>query len=320
MSNEIIESHYETLRTISGRFQQHTEVVQQTLQQLTTTLEELRNRGYMGEDAEVLFSKMDEEVLPQVKRFGNALDLSSQTIHNIASRIEEAEEHAANQVSKQESGGGTGTPDSSATGSPVVYTVVPGDNLTRIAERYGTTVAELVAANNIANPNLIYPGQQLIIPGQYTPSPGGSMPSGTLTDFQRQFVGQKSNRMQGWGCVAYVLDNAYVPWATPSSAPGNANEWVAKARAFAAAHPEYGITIDQTPRPGSILCQTGGGSGYGHVGIVDNTNGNSYLLRSADTWQNGQTCPQGGWFNENSRWETTRGDRWFIHFPWMENS
>lgn len=41
------------------------------------------------------------------------------------------------------------------------YTVVSGDNLTKIANKYGTTVNQLVSWNNIANPNLIYPGQKL---------------------------------------------------------------------------------------------------------------------------------------------------------------
>jgi murein DD-endopeptidase MepM/ murein hydrolase activator NlpD len=39
------------------------------------------------------------------------------------------------------------------------YTVVKGDNLTRIASRNGTTVAELVRINNIKNANLINVGQ-----------------------------------------------------------------------------------------------------------------------------------------------------------------
>lgn len=53
-------------------------------------------------------------------------------------------------------------PGSSNKGSSAVYyTVVTGDNLTKIANRYGTTVNQLVAWNNIANPNLIYPGQKL---------------------------------------------------------------------------------------------------------------------------------------------------------------
>jgi murein DD-endopeptidase MepM/ murein hydrolase activator NlpD len=41
------------------------------------------------------------------------------------------------------------------------YTVVRGDNLTRIAARYGTTVAKLVEINGIKNANLINVGQVL---------------------------------------------------------------------------------------------------------------------------------------------------------------
>lgn len=43
----------------------------------------------------------------------------------------------------------------------VYYTVVRGDNLSKIAYRYGTTTKQLVEWNNIKNPNLIYPGQVL---------------------------------------------------------------------------------------------------------------------------------------------------------------
>ena len=41
------------------------------------------------------------------------------------------------------------------------YTVVKGDNLTKIAKKFGTTVNQLVAWNNIQNKNLIYAGQKL---------------------------------------------------------------------------------------------------------------------------------------------------------------
>lgn len=41
------------------------------------------------------------------------------------------------------------------------YTVVSGDTLWDISERYGVTVAELVAKNGIENPALIYPGQTI---------------------------------------------------------------------------------------------------------------------------------------------------------------
>lgn len=44
-----------------------------------------------------------------------------------------------------------------------VYIVQPGDTLSGIAARYGTTWQALAAANGITNPDLIYPGQAVTI-------------------------------------------------------------------------------------------------------------------------------------------------------------
>lgn len=49
----------------------------------------------------------------------------------------------------------------SSSSSAEYYTVQKGDNLSKIASKYGTTVNQLVSWNNISNPNLIYPGQKL---------------------------------------------------------------------------------------------------------------------------------------------------------------
>lgn len=46
-----------------------------------------------------------------------------------------------------------------------IYTVAAGDTLSAIASRYGTSVAAITAANpQITNPNLIFPGQVLVLP------------------------------------------------------------------------------------------------------------------------------------------------------------
>ena len=47
--------------------------------------------------------------------------------------------------------------------TPKWYVVRPGDTLTKIAEKFGTTVQRLMWLNDISDPNLIYPRQRLRI-------------------------------------------------------------------------------------------------------------------------------------------------------------
>lgn len=62
------------------------------------------------------------------------------------------------------------------------HTVRAGETLKTIAARYGTTWQNLAALNNLANPNFIYVGQQLVIrggtqqpPPVVNPPPGGGV-------------------------------------------------------------------------------------------------------------------------------------------------
>lgn len=56
-------------------------------------------------------------------------------------------------------------------GPPRRYQVQPGETLSEIAKRFGITVEDIVRENAIANRNLIYPGQSLVIPGVRPPEP-----------------------------------------------------------------------------------------------------------------------------------------------------
>jgi LysM repeat protein len=54
---------------------------------------------------------------------------------------------------------------SAAEAQGVTHVVQRGENLSRIAARYGTTVQAIMNANGLRNPNFVYVGQRLTIPG-----------------------------------------------------------------------------------------------------------------------------------------------------------
>lgn len=56
-------------------------------------------------------------------------------------------------------------PVQAQSGDGPVYIVQPGDSLSSIASRFSVTLTELMAANNISDPNQLAAGQQLVIPG-----------------------------------------------------------------------------------------------------------------------------------------------------------
>jgi LysM repeat protein len=57
-------------------------------------------------------------------------------------------------------------------GQLITVTVKSGDNLAKYTRTYGVSGASIIAANNLPNPNLIFPGQTITIPvvKSFTPS------------------------------------------------------------------------------------------------------------------------------------------------------
>ncbi|MBV9509901.1 MAG: LysM peptidoglycan-binding domain-containing protein [Caulobacteraceae bacterium] len=54
---------------------------------------------------------------------------------------------------------------------PAIVVLHPGDNLTRIAAQYGTSVDAILVANGLPNANRIYAGQSLVIPSAEAATP-----------------------------------------------------------------------------------------------------------------------------------------------------
>lgn len=109
------------------------------------------------------------------------------------------------------SGGGSGTNYSPGTAEhaedkATYYTVRSGDTLSGIAQRFNTTYQAIAEKNGISNPNLIYPGQRLLISGKYASSSGASG-SGTYT-------------VRSGDCLSTIGSRLGVSWRSIAAANG----------------------------------------------------------------------------------------------------
>ncbi len=139
-------------------------------------------------------------------------------------------------------GGSTAGPTMSPSG---VHVVQRGENLFRIALRYGMTYRTLAAANGIANPNRVYVGQRLVIPGRGSaPSaPIPSTPSGRTYVVRRGDMLSTIARRYGvsmWALaqansirnpsLIYVGQVLRIPGggspAPPAPSPGHGGRWI----------------------------------------------------------------------------------------------
>jgi LysM repeat protein len=88
----------------------------------------------------------------------------------------------------------------SAQSGQTYHIVAPGETLSRIAQRYNTTVWAITQANGIYNPNFIYSGQWLVIPSSTTYPPYNPPPSSGSTYYTVRYgdslgrIAQRYNR------------------------------------------------------------------------------------------------------------------------------
>ncbi|WP_214483062.1 LysM peptidoglycan-binding domain-containing protein [Bacillus sp. SM2101] len=112
------------------------------------------------------------------QRFGMTL-AEIQSLNNISdpNKIQIGQVLKVYTNSGSSDGGGTGDPNLTT------YTVVSGDSLSGIAQRFGMTLAEIQSLNNISDPNKIQVGQVLKVYANSGSSDGGGTEDPNLTTY-----------------------------------------------------------------------------------------------------------------------------------------
>lgn len=91
---EEIRADYDQLEEVASRFANQAEVIQQMLQKVRGSMENLEGE-WIGRGSDAFFSEMQGEVLPATRRLQIALDAASVTTRNIAQVMQQAEDEAS---------------------------------------------------------------------------------------------------------------------------------------------------------------------------------------------------------------------------------
>ena len=161
------------------------------------------------------------------------------------------------------------TSSSLSSKSSTTYTVQSGDSLSRIANKYGTSVTNLMNANNLKN-YLIYPGQVLKIPSSSSTTNSSSTTASQSTGYSSPTFNHQNLYTAGQ-CTWYVFNRRVQAGSPISTYWSDAKYWTYNAASD-------GYIVNHTPTVGSIMQSTAGY--YGHVAYVERVNPDGSILIS----------------------------------------
>ena len=94
MSDEI-RADYDQLEAVAGRFANQSQVIQEMLQRIRSSMEKLEDGGWIGRGADAFFAEMHGEVVPASVRLHEVLEEASQATRAIVQIVQQAEDEAS---------------------------------------------------------------------------------------------------------------------------------------------------------------------------------------------------------------------------------
>lgn len=290
-----IECDYEALEAIGTAFMERSEQSHQLFKEVLACVQDLYQGGWVSEAADAFYAEMEERILPALTHAKEALAICSEVTRQIAATFQDAEEEAQRQF----------------------------DNLGAHGAIVGAGISAGVSAGNAAGGGNGADGGAKPTP---TPAPKIQPNSGpgdpNVWMPLRDKAGHNQHRVAG--CTAKVASMVHIPWGPPL---GDAHEWNENAQKFMnqPGNAVYGMTINNTPAVGAVVCWE-----YNHVGYiteVDPNNPNRVRVAQGDTSKdaNGNwNQPWGTWINDRDEWidlsiPPHNGAHSFIHMPWSSN-
>lgn len=164
----------------------------------------------------------------------------------------------------------------------ILYTVKDGDSVDTIADKYKSDKTQIISYNDLELGGLAT-GRQIVLPGGSLPEnerPGYVAPStrnqssttgtavagSTGVGVSRTLASISAGNRYAFGnCTSYAYERRVQLGLPVGSFWGNAATWASYASAA-------GLRVDGSPAPGSIMQNSGGYGGYGHVAIVESVN------------------------------------------------
>ena len=176
----------------------------------------------------------------------------------------------------------------------VLYTIKEGDSLESIAEKYKVDGERVMLYNDLEAEQALPVGTQVVLPNGDLPEterPGYVAPrayvapsvtysysnsygnmSGSILSRSYGFPGPTfGNRYAAGNCTWYAYERRAQMGRPIGGLWGNAYSWAMSARGA-------GFTVNNTPAVGAVIQSSGGGGGYGHVGVVERIEGDNIVV------------------------------------------
>src|SRR5258708_9646783 len=101
-----IRANYDQLKQVASTFAKNSDECKRTLQNIKGNKDTLSGGDWIGQGATAFYKEMDDSVLPTFQRLINALDSAQNSISQISSIMQNAEQQAANVLKGGSLGGG----------------------------------------------------------------------------------------------------------------------------------------------------------------------------------------------------------------------